>query len=292
MRPRHGGGFQVLHAALAVGVALAGCTNRLFLHPSHQPIATQAETRSIPCDTRPIAGRTLEAFLVRLGGRECKPAAVVLAFHGNGSRAEIELESVARVFAPRARSCDDGGGIELVAVSYPGFGRDREHATLRGLGAGALEAYDWVRVHADGAPVVIYGFSMGSAAALHVVRERRTAPPAALVLDRAPNIPRIVAGRYGWWNLFLVAGPVLASLPRAVHSRANATKAGAVPALFVIGRRDRLVRPKNAETIASAYAGPKLTVYVDAGHDAWLDGHDPGVHAGLDWLWRAIGAPR
>lgn len=241
---------------------------------------------------RPIAGRTLEAFLVRLGGRECKPAAVVLAFHGNGSRAEVEVEAVARVFAPWARACDAGGGIEIVAVSYPGFGRDREHATLRGLGAGALEAYDWVRTRADGVPIVVYGFSMGSAAALHVARERTRTPPSALVLDRAPNIPRIVAGRHGWWNLFLLAGPVLASMPRAVHSRANAKHVGNIPALFVIGRRDRLVRPKNAETIVAAYAGPKRTVVLDIGHDAWLDGETPVVHDGLAWLWRRIGVPR
>jgi pimeloyl-ACP methyl ester carboxylesterase len=278
--------------SLVAACALSACTNRLFLHPSHQPIPTDADVRSIPCDTRPIRGRELDAFLLRLGGRECKPAAVVLAFHGNGSRAEVELAALARVFAPWARECGAGGGIELVAVTYPGFGRDREHATLRGLGAGALEAYDWVRAHADGAPVVLYGFSMGSAAALHVVRERSSTPPAAVVLDRPPNIPRIVAGRFGWWNLFLVAGPVLASLPRAVHSVANARHAGRVPALFVIGRRDRLVRPKNAETIVRAYAGPKLTVVFDGGHDAWLDGEAPGLREGIAWVWRVANVAR
>jgi hypothetical protein len=49
------------------------------------------------------------------------------------------------------------------------------------------------------------------------------------------------------------------------------------------------VRPKNAETIASAYAGPKLAVWFDGGHDAWLDGNHPGVREGLAWLWARAG---
>ena len=274
---------------LLVGCALAACSNRLFLHPTHHEIATPAERVSIPCDTRPIRGRELDAFLLRLGGRECPPAVVVLAFHGNGSRPELEIDALARLFGPSARSCADGGGVEIVAVAHPGFGRDREPATLRGLGAGALEAYDWVRARADAVPIVVYGFSMGSTSALHVVRQRPDAPPAAIILDRAPNIPRIVAGRFGWWNLFVIAGPVLASLPRAVHSRANARRAGDVPALFLIGTADRLVRPKNAETILSAYAGPKLAVWFAGGHDAWVDGDTSGVREGLDWLWARAG---
>jgi pimeloyl-ACP methyl ester carboxylesterase len=274
---------------LLSGCALAACSNRLFLHPTHHEIPTQAERVSIPCDTKPIRGRELDAFLLRLGGRECAPAVIVLAFHGNGSRPEIEIDALSRMFGPLGRGCGEGGGIEIVAVAHPGFGRDREPATLRGLGAGALEAYDWVREHADGVPIVLYGFSMGSTSALHVVRQRAQTPPAAIILDRAPNIPRIVAGRFGWWNLFVLAGPVLATLPRAVHSRANAKRARDVPALFLIGRDDRLVRPKNAETILSAYAGPKLAVWFDGGHEAWLDGDLDGVREGLAWLWSLAG---
>ncbi|HET6586060.1 MAG TPA: alpha/beta hydrolase, partial [Nannocystaceae bacterium] len=172
---------------------------------------------------------------------------------------------------------------------YPGFGRDRGRATLRGLGAGALAAYDWVRRRAHGIPVVVYGFSMGGAAALHVARQRADAPPAALVVDRGPNIPRLVAGRFGWWNAFVIAGPVLASLPRVVHGRANARRAGDVPALFLVGRSDRLARPRNVETIVSAYAGPKLAVWFDGDHGAWIDGEVPGVREGMAWLMTAAG---
>jgi pimeloyl-ACP methyl ester carboxylesterase len=274
---------------LLPGLVLCACTNRLFLHPTHHAIETRAERSTLVGRARPIRGRELALFRTRLGGRDCPPAAIVLAFHGNGSRVEIEMPAFERLFAPFARACDEGGGLEIVAMEYPGFGRDREPATLRGLGAAALETYDFVRAHADGVPIVVYGFSMGSAAALHIVRQRPRTPPRALVLDRPPNVARFIAGRYGWWNLFLGAGPVLAWLPRVVHTRANARRAGALPAVFFVGRRDRVVRPKNAETIVDAYAGPKLAVWLDVGHDAWLSGSDPGVHEALSWLWRRMG---
>jgi len=271
--------------ALAVTLLSSACTNRLFLHPTHHAIPVTAQRESIPADDWPIRGRTIAAFVERYGPSECPPAAFVLAFHGNGSRPEIELEPLRRMFAAMAKPCDQGGGIELVAVAHPGFGADRERATLRGLGAGALESYDWVRARAGDIPVVVYGFSMGTAAALYVVRRRSHDPPAGLVLDRPPNIPRIVAGRFGWWNLFLLAGPVLVSLPPAVHSRANARRAGDVPALFFIGLADRLVTPANARTIVRAYAGPKRVVTFDGDHDAWLDAEMPAVRAGLEWLF-------
>lgn len=277
-------------AARALPLALlCACSNRLFLHPTHHPIPTSAHREAIACDDWPIRGRTIEAYVERYGPSECPPGVFVLAFHGNGSRPQIELEPLRRLFGPLARDCDAGGGIELVAVAHPGFGADRERATLRGLGAGALESYDWIRARAGTTPVIVYGFSMGTAAALHVARRRPHAPPAALVLDRPPNVPRIVAGRFGWWNLFLLAGPVLASLPPVVHGRANARRVGDVPALFFIGRRDRLVRPNNARTIVRAYAGPERVVEFDGGHETWLDTGMPGVRAGLDWLFaRAI----
>lgn len=277
---------------LGLAAGSLGCSNRLFLHPTHNPIATTATRTAIPLHARPVRGRELDAFSVRLGPRECPPGAYVLAFHGNGSRPEIELEPIARMFRPQARACDAGGGIEIVAVSYPGFGRDHGTATLRGLGAAALAAYDWVHARADGIPVVIYGFSMGAAAALHVARRRPHQPPAALVLDRGPNIMRLVAGRFGWWNAFVITGPLLAALPSVVHGRANARRAGSVPAMFVIGRRDRLARAKNVETLVSAYAGPKLATWFDGGHDAWIDGEAAGIREGTSWVWRVAGIRR
>src|SRR5690606_15040589 len=143
------------------------------------------------------------------GPPEIEPAVTVLAFGGNGGRAELAVEDLRRFFA--ADMTVDGCGVELLVGQYPGFGADQQPATLRGLGAGALHAWDWARARAPDRPIIVYGLSMGTTAALHIARTQAEAGqpgPAGLILDRGHNIPSLLLGKFGWWNLWLIAGPI------------------------------------------------------------------------------------
>lgn len=275
----------LLVASLLLSV---GCSNRLFLHPSRDPIETTAERVRIEGTRFPLRHRPIEAFYRELGHGPPtdEPNLYVLAFTGNGGRAEHELEAAAELFSPWVVT---GGEhprrLGLLAVNYPGFGGEPGPATLRRLGAAALDAYDYLAERANGAPVVVYGISMGTTAALHIAASEPTVPPAGLVLDRGPNVPGIVMGRFGWWNLWLLAGPVTLSLPRAVRSVPNARRIDDVPALFILGTRDTLVTPRNGGRVAERYRGPKQVVWLDIGHGAFLDGWThPELREGLQWL--------
>lgn len=284
-----------LHGCLGVlAIACAmGCSNRLFLHPRRGPSTTSATRIEIERTRGPGRRRPVEAFVqsVRVGDEP--PGAYVLAFTGNAGRAENELLAVPDVFA---RWLDAEGplhdrGMTMVAVNYPGFGSspDPGPATLRRLGAAALDSYDHVAELAGDVPVVVYGISMGTTAALHIARSRPENPPAALVLDRGPDVPGIVMGRFGWWNLWLAAGPVTLSLPRSVRSVANARRVEDVPALFVLGTEDTLVTPRNGGRVAERYRGPKQVVWLPIGHGSWVDAREHAeLRGGFDWLWAQV----
>lgn len=268
----------------------AGCSNRLFLHPTHDPIETSAERVRIEGSRFPLRGRHVEAFYQELGPADGRPELYVLAFTGNGGRAEHELTAVPDLIAPWL---DGSSGrprrVGVLAVNYPGFGGEPGPATLRRLGAAALDAYDYLVERADGAPVVVYGISMGTTAALHIAASRPAVPPAGLLLDRGPDVPGIVMGRFGWWNLWLAAGPVTLSLPRAVRSVPNARRIDDVPALFVLGTRDDLVTPRNGGRVARRYGGPKQVVWLDISHGSFIHASDHATLVdGLAWLLERV----
>ena len=226
-----------------LGCTAPACNNRLFLHPSSDPLPTSAERVEIETTHRRLDGRPIEGFYREYGVEE-RPGVFVLAFTGNAGRAERLLDVLPQELSPWREQ-----GMAVLAINYPGFGSmpDPGPATLRRLGVAAEEAYAYAVKRAAGAPVVVYGISMGTTAALHIAASDSEQPPAALVLDRGPNIPRIVMGRFGWWNLWLAAGPVTLSLPRSVWSRGNARRIDDVPALFVLGNLAPVPAPVEPE---------------------------------------------
>ncbi|MCA9684912.1 MAG: alpha/beta hydrolase [Myxococcales bacterium] len=304
-RMRKGRWLSVAGALALLSLGL-GCSNRLLLAPSHDPLTANASGCSdgsvlaFTATRPPIAGRRVQVFCSREGPREREPALTVLAFGGNGGRAELTVGDLRRFFEwsvlPCEGSADDpeaACGLEILSVQYPGFGADLEPATLRGLGAGALDAWDWARERGEpGRPIVVYGLSMGSTAALTIARAQAEAGepgPAGLILDRPPHIPGIILGRHGWWNLWLVSLPVAASLPSTVHSRANARAIEATPALFLLADDDELANPRNAGKVVDAYGGPKHAAHFPGRHGARLGGSYPTVAEGLRWLWAQLG---
>lgn len=211
------------------------------------------------------------------GGAGREPEAFVLFFTGKGTRAEQWTGPVAASWGERP--------VEVWGVNYPGFGKSSGPATLERVGPAALQAYDALASHAAGRPVFVQGASFGTAPALHVAARR---PVAGLVLHKPPPLRELVLGSYGWWNLWLFAGPVAAQIPSELDSLQNG-RAASAPAVFLVHGADEIIATDYQRQVAESYAGPKRVIdNANASHDAPLtrDASEQ-MQAALDWLWNA-----
>lgn len=250
-------------------VTLAGCVDRLLLYPTTDAIDAGNAQRRTLC----VAGRSLEVWTARASPQD-DPNVYVLDFVGNAARAEYVAEDLADLWS--------NSSAEVWAVNYPGYGQSSGPATLRSIPAAALAAYDALRQQANGKPIYVSGESLGTTAALYVAASR---PVAGLVLKNPPPLRQLILGRFGWWNLWLLAGPVALQIPPELDSVANARRVRA-PAVFVMADADELVLPAYQRMVLDAYAGPKRIVSLKgAGHNsATPAGAVSELREALKWL--------
>jgi alpha-beta hydrolase superfamily lysophospholipase len=252
----------------AVAITSYGCADRLILPPD--PVSHEGDG-----STRieiPFEEGVLEAFVARSpGARKSEPKAFVLRFTGG------DANRAARFTASRWRDRP----VEAWVVNYPGYGGSSGPRTLRRLADAALRAHDFQAAAAAGRPVYLEGFSLGTVPALHVAANR---PAAGLILQNGPLLMDVIL-KQGWWNLWLVAGPVAWAVPREFDSLANARKCLA-PAVILIAEKDRAVLPEIQHRLFAAYAGPKrLLSQPGAGHVEDLDpAEERQLDEGMSWL--------
>lgn len=236
----------LLAAVALLVVTVLGCrvTDRLLLHPTNDALPdTQGAVRV----TFPSKEGEVEVWRARSSRASAgEPAVYVLRFYGNADRAD-------RWAGVEARSLPFAA--ELWGVNYPGFGGSGGSASLRGVAESALVAYDAMKQRAGSRPILVFGTSMGTTAALHLAARREVA---GLVLHNPPPLRQLIRGRYGWWNLWLLAVPVAWGVPSALDSLDNAAHARA-PAIFVLSQQDEIVPHEYQLAIRDAYAGPKTT---------------------------------
>jgi hypothetical protein len=185
----------------------------------------------------------LEVTVTRTKALE-EPVAFVLRFYGNGQLANDlgpEVHNSALADVP----------MVWWGVNYPGYGRSAGPATLQRLATAARDAYAAIAKVANGRPIILIGNSMGTVAALHVAADERVA---GLVLHNPPPLRELILHRHGWYNLWLVATPMVLQLPKALDSLANAARVRA-PALFLSSSKDVVVPVKYQEKVMRSYAG-------------------------------------
>lgn len=246
--------------------------DRLILFPSREPVTTYGAVRR----ALPFRGGELEVWVARSsqspfhqepgeprvrGARASKPPDYyVLRFYGNADRADPNVVLDAGEWPV--------GTAEVWGVNYPGYGGSTGPARLESIGPAALLAFDALQKEAAGKPIVVYGTSLGTTAALCVAANR---PVAGAILQNPPPIKQIILRQFGWWNLWVIAGPLSWRIPAALDSVANA-KAARVPAVFLLAEKDDIVAPKYQQLVVGAYAGPKQTVtQIGARHNEMLD---------------------
>jgi hypothetical protein len=220
--------------------------DHLILFPTRSPIdAGGAVRKTIPFENGDLEIWTAQSNSARQQGRA---DVFILRFYGNADRADRWAALEAEMWNDRA--------VEIWGMNYPGFGGSTGPARLALIGPAALAAFDALTREAADRPIVAYGASIGATAALHVAAQR---PIAGLVLHNPVPLREIILRQFGWWNLWLLAGPVALQMPRDLDSIANA-RASRTPAIFLLAERDEIVAPRFHRLVVQAYAGEKRVI--------------------------------
>ena len=261
--------WAVLYVAM---IALAPLPDRLVLFPTTSRIDAGAAVRkTISFHNGELEVWTGRSAMARLRDQ---PEIYVLRFYGNADRADRWVALEAEMWNNRA--------VEVWGMNYPGFGGSTGPARLAKLGPAALTVFDELQKVAGDRPVVVFGASLGTTTALHIAANRKIA---GLILHNPPALRQIILRQFGWWNLWLFAGPMAYKIPADLDSIANA-RASRVPAIFLLAEQDEVVAPRFQRLVVDAYAGEKRVIPLPgAGHNSPIEGAAfANFHQALDWL--------
>src|SRR6188768_4292749 len=120
-----------------------GCANKFILFPSHQPIDPRTAQRLLIAADH---NRTIEVWTDRSPGcAKSEPAAYVLEFTGNATRAEQVASYAAARWEHRP--------VEIWMMNYPGYGGSTGPADLAAIAPAALKTYDELAKKSAGRPI-------------------------------------------------------------------------------------------------------------------------------------------
>jgi pimeloyl-ACP methyl ester carboxylesterase len=251
---------------------LPGLADQLILFPTTAPLHTHGAVRkALPFQNGELEIWTARSHLVQ---SQRRPEIYVLRFYGNADRADAWVAAEAEMWNERA--------VEEWGVNYPGFGRSTGPAHLNRLAPAALTAFDALQREAGEGPVVLFGTSIGTAPALYIASRRKVA---GLILHNPPPLRELILRRFGWWNLWILAFPVAAQIPRELDSIANARAVDA-PGIFLLAENDEIVGARFQQLVVDAYAGEKRAIHLrGANHNSPIEGAGlADLYSALDWL--------
>jgi uncharacterized protein len=226
--------------------------DHLILFPTRTPIdAGGAVRKTIPFENGELEIWSAQSRRARQQGRA---DVFILRFYGNADRADRWAALEAEMWNGRA--------VEIWGMNYPGFGGSTGPARLAKIGPAALAAFDALKRDAANRSIVAYGASIGATAALHVAAQR---PIAGLILHNPVPLREVILRQFGWWNLWLLAGPVALQIPQDLDSVANA-RATRAPAIFLLAEKDEIVAPRFHQLVVQAYAGEKRVIELRGAH--------------------------
>jgi pimeloyl-ACP methyl ester carboxylesterase len=257
----------------ALVMTFGGCAETFLLHPSTQPLMSgAAQQLFVERD-----GRKIEVYTARSKGalHLGEPRAFLLEFTGNATRAEQVAEYIAQRWGNRP--------VEVWVMNYPGFGQSTGPAKLSAIPPAALATYDELSKRANGRPIFVAGNSLGTTSAIYVASQR---PVSGAIIQGPVPLQRMILQRHGWWNGWLLAGPVAMQVPGELNCLNNAPQTTA-PAVFILAGQDATVPVQYQRLILDAYAGPKRVLMRDhAGHNDGIEGADEArLQEAIDWLW-------
>lgn len=246
-----------LYLLFCGAIFFGGCADRLILFPSRDPLPTAGLQRE-------LIGKGDQAIEIwKLGPRNAiPPQGYVLTFNGNGDRAERALIRFEWQWIDLP--------VQVCAVNFPGYGGSGGSAHLDEISPQALAAFDHLKAQAGDKPILIDGNSIGTTAALSLAARR---PVDGVILTHPPALKQLILGEHGWWNLWLIAGPVAMSVPSDLDSIQNASQCTA-PALILISPGDTVVPFKYQQQVANAYGGAKVIRQIPGNHNDTMPASD------------------
>jgi pimeloyl-ACP methyl ester carboxylesterase len=267
-----------LGAVLVACILMMFCTplaDHLILFPTTQRIDAQGGARQpIPFENGELEIWTARS---RLAQQRNHVDIYVLRFYGNADRAERWVALEADALGERA--------VEIWGMNYPGFGGSSGPARLKRMSPAALSAFDVLKSKAGNQPIFVFGASIGSAVAMEVAANRDVR---GLVLHNPPPLRQIILRNYGWWNLWLLAGPVALQIPPELDTVTNAKRIHA-PAIFLLAENDEIVPPKFQRLVVDSFVGEKQVITLPgAYHNSPIEGPAVAeIHRAYDRLFGA-----
>lgn len=263
------------------GLFQSGCSNLanfFLLHPSHHELKTPATQVVLENGEQPVV-----VFSQVFGDKDVVPDLFVLALSGSQLRAEEMLDKSQGFFGHKVSK--EKKTLEIVSLQYPGFGSDFGKAELGLLRSAAEKAYRYLVEKAGDRPILIHGYSMGSAVALALLASDKEIRPSGVVLEKAPELRSIVMNEYGWWNLWILASLVSHGIPDEMASANVIGDRDDVPVLFIQAKDDEDVPHYVVEDLFHQYRGPKQLATCACGHlDPVIPKNTHSLAANLDWL--------
>ncbi len=248
---------------LLLGGALWLGQERLIFLPDERAIAAP------PGWERPVLRREGEPDLAFLAARAAPDRPVVLHFHGNGGNAEDRLQ-IAQILR--------SAGYSVVLAEYRGYGGNAGRPGEADFARDAKAMLGWVRQSFPGAPLVLWGESLGTAVVTRLAEGRHDI--AAVVLESPfTSVAELAASAYPWLPTGALLRHRFENLPRMPGI--------AAPVLVVASAGDRLTPPDHARRLAAAARQAELLILPGAAHPAVLN--DPGgegIRAVLDFTGR------
>src|SRR5216684_8341800 len=249
------------------GLVVLFFVQRAFIFPIPQTVRTTPQAAGFP--------EAEEHFLTTADGERvivwhvpAKPGrAVAIYFAGNGDF----LAGLAGRF--RAITSD---GTGLVAVSYRGYAGSSGRPSERGLLQDAAAAYAFTSARYAADRIVLWGFSLGTGAAVAVAAEQ---PVGKLILEAPYTSMADVAA----WHFPVL--PVRWLVRDRFHSDQRMARVTA-PLLVMHGERDPTIPIEIGERLFGLAPGPKQFVrFPLGGHD------DLGNHGAISTARQFIGGP-
>lgn len=271
-------GLAVL-AWLAVSFAVAHRLTRRAAPLSPEPVPAVAWGTAEPLNLNTPDGQALGAWFS--AGRPDRPAVVLL--HGNGGNRTATL--------PQAELLATAG-YPVLAVTLRAHGDSTGDVNDFGLSArnDVLAAVEWVETHHRGMPVVVWGRSLGSAAALFAAGEPGPRVSGYVLeypfRDLRTAVWNRLRTRLPWGvrhaayaGLRLTAPLVLPDFDRIspldAASGGAARGAGTRPVLVLAGSADSRAPPDDARAIAERIGPRAELVVIEGGDHLALDAPDP-----------------
>lgn len=218
---------------------------RALLYPA--PRATEVRApRGVASVMLPIAGATIEAWLMRPVPDRGERAPLVIFAHGNAELID---------YWPGEFNELRAAGMAVLLVEYPGYGRSTGSPSQQSLTDAMLASYDWAKVvpGIDSTRIVAYGRSLGGGAACALVARR---PVAALVLESSFTSVAALAGR-------LLLPRVLVRDP---FDNVAALASYRGPMLVMHGDRDTTIPTIHGRRLAASVPGADFEL-LPCGHD-------------------------